>query len=228
MEYTKNELADYYLSTKYDLGDYETQDFLTILTSKIYTYLAPEVSKVIFICLTRYKYLHTYYEKNGYIWRSDWRYEVRDKTTGKLEVFQYSMEEQLPFNVLDKGTYIDFFLHYIKVVNDEYFKEQQEEQTEYERYGKKSTYHYPLVIYKRNMHRITSLCYWYLGKKDTDTIVEEYTREFYLRLADTDFSEPQAEIDAYNVYVREDYRLLRGRTRLNKRNTIPEDCTIKT
>lgn len=223
-EVTIGDVAEYYKLSVTNLGDYTAEDFHYILVNGIYKELPDDVSLVLFKCLYRYMKRVMLCEKGGYIDLSNWSYEERDYNTGKYTIYKYNFKPRIPFNRLDNHIYIDFLNHYIKVQVGFIMGTVLKTKLTVMTYGnKKKPYTTVEHQYRGLMKELTEMGFWLLGKKEADKLFEKATESYLKGLHDGYSEEEYAHVNMYIPLAKEDYRLMRARTRINKRFEFPED-----
>lgn len=212
------EISDYYQLTKGgNVWEYEVEDFLTLLTTRAYKSLPFEVSVVIFRCLGHYHYILKLYKKTGHVLKGDWRAEIWDYETKKRVTYRYKTKHGLPITQLPDEVYTDFFKHFSLGLVDNYFDRVMPMELYRILRGNRVEYTSPLEIYEPMTIRLSETVYYYLGKKKTDKILQEYDDRYLERYKESGYYDKHTHVDRKTVKLgfEREYRLMRNRTRLN-------------
>lgn len=225
-EVLHREIVEYYQMVKGgNVWEYETEEFLTLLTTRAYIELPFEVSEVIFRCLGYYQYVHRQYKKTRYIVRGEWGVEMWDYSTKERITYHYKTLPELPINQLPDQVYKDFFRFYTLKAVHNYYDNIMPMKLHSIRRGNRIEYTSPLENYKPMTNKITETMYYYLGKVNTDKILKEYDNKYLKYYKQSEYYDKHSDIDMETVKIlfNEDYRLMRNRTRLNTGEPIMRD-----
>lgn len=212
------EISDYYQLTKGgNVWEYEVEDFLTLLTTRAYKSLPFEVSGVIFRCLGHYHYVHKQYKETGHITKSEWRAELWDYETKMRVTYKYKTIPELPITQLTDEVYTEFFKYFSLRLVDNYFDRVMPMELYGISRGNRIEYTSPLEIYEPMTIRLSETVYYYLGKKKTDKILQEYDDRYLERYKESGYYDKHTHVDRKTVKLgfERDYRIMRNRTRLN-------------
>ena len=220
------EISDYYQLTKGgNVWEYDVEDLLTLLTTRAYKSLPFEVSEVIFRCLGHYHYVHKQYKKTGHITKSEWRAVLWDYGTKQRVTYRYKTIPELPITQLPDEVYTDFFKYYSLGLVDNYFDRVMPMELYIISRGNRVEYTSPIENYKPMTNRLSETVYYYLGKKKTDKILQEYDVRYLERYKESWYYDKHTHVDRKTVKLgfEREYRLMRNRTRLNTGEPILEN-----
>lgn len=217
---SRDDLIRYYQMTKgSDLNLYNAEDLFVVLKNKLYTDLSYEVMEALVSTLSANRMFKQQKERGIERPSGGWSVHIRNYDTSDYDLYFFGVINDINFDALTEQDYKEFYSNYMCGLQEEYWNQIIKLKIMHTN-GKIGQFEHtsPLSYVKHIQNTMDKNIYFYLGKKDTDVILEEFYGEFFRRfeLCEYRSQHTQEDIDECKKRLDENYRLVRNKTKLNK------------